>query len=169
MTGRNSLDSNTPLFNDEEAKKLAEFNKFNDFFLSHKSREPIHKEEENRIVLVEPIGGDNCNSGVENSLPTKNNDSSSKQSGSSTSQIYNALHNSSETFDEFPDMETGFSYKGKETADQPMKSEHDIPPGYKRMTIWDPGLQTLYTATVPENTPELTSEEIERYNSFNPI
>lgn len=68
MNGRNSSDSNTSLHSDEETKKLDEFNKFNDFFLEHISRESIHREKDkNRIVLVESIEGNNCKDNLEKS------------------------------------------------------------------------------------------------------
>jgi hypothetical protein len=130
-----------------------EFSEFNDFFLSHKNSMPAEQNTNiPRLVLVEENNG---------SPPTK-------QSSSSTNLIYNALRNSSETFD-LPDMKTGSSYKGDETLDRTIKQIHDdIPPGCKRMTMWCHELQDFSIATVPEETPELANEEYARYSSISP-
>lgn len=165
MNGRNSSDSNTALYYTEDTQQLAEFNKFNDFFLLH--RNPVHIESKKEVkpVLVEE---ENLNNS-QNSTSSKNSDSPIKQA-SSTNEICNALRNASETIgNEFPDMQTGRSYNGNPTVDRPMQHEkYDVPPGYKRMTIWDNALETFCIATVPENTPALTREEIERYSLINP-
>lgn len=75
-----------------------------------------------------------------------------------------------EAFEKFPGMEAGFSYKGKETVNQPLQHiEHNIPHGYKRITLFSPELQSCCIAIVPEDTPELTQEEYERYSHLNSI
>lgn len=91
------------------------------------------------------------------------------QSGCSTNQIFNTLRNSHKSSDLPPKMNDGVSSRGKDIIDRPMQRiQHDIPPGYKRMTMWDHELQRFGIATVSEDTPELTYEEIVRYSSIKP-
>lgn len=69
----------------------------------------------------------------------------------------------------FPTMDTGFSYAGKRATNPSLENaEQNIPPGYKRITLFNHELQSFCLATVPESTPELTQEEYERYSSINP-
>lgn len=69
----------------------------------------------------------------------------------------------------FPTMDAGFSYRGsRATNPSAENAEQSISPGYKRMTLFNHELQSFCLATVPENTPELTQEEYERYSRINP-
>jgi hypothetical protein len=75
--------SNVPSDSDEESKKLAEFNKYNDYFLAHKTSIPaitcedLKKIEKDRIVLVE---NGNCKDNLKKL--TSNNNEESKESSS---------------------------------------------------------------------------------------
>lgn len=72
-------------------------------------------------------------------------------------------------FDELPDLQHGHSYKGDETtASNMIITEESIPQGFKKMTMWSSELQSFCIGTVPEETPELTDEEYEKYASINP-
>jgi len=69
----------------------------------------------------------------------------------------------------FPTADNGFSYKGSRATNPPVENaEQNIPPGYKRMSLFNQELQSFCLATVPESTPELTQEEYERYSRINP-
>jgi hypothetical protein len=191
MESRNSSDFNAPWISDEEIKKLADSTTFTEEQLRklfEASKFQYTKEELIRLVesayvpsqgkvvhidhehdVIYYAAADDLNK-PENSIASKNSDSHIKQSSSTTGKIYNALRNSPEELEfTLPDMKDGFSYKGKETVDRPMQRIQDeIPPGYKRMTMWSHELQDFCIATVPEKTPELTSEEYVRYSSINP-
>lgn len=67
--------------------------------------------------------------------------------------------------DELPDMQHGFSYKGDGAASRNMQKiiEPSLPAGFKKMTMWSPELKSFCIGVVPEDTPELTSEEYEKY------
>lgn len=92
----------------------------------------------------------------------------------STNQIFNALGVLPNTFD-IPPIEFGYSFRGEKNIvtdksnDKPKERVDDIPPGYKKMLMWCEPLQSFGLGIVPEDTPELTGEEIERYSSLNPM
>lgn len=161
MKARDGSDSSAQLYSDKEQ----EFNQFNDFFLAHKTSVLMEiAPKDSRIVLVE-ADKDNL---AKSTLTDSHDLSPMKQTSNSTSQIHNAMHNSSEALP-FPDMQDGFSYEGKETVDRSMQHiENDIPPGYKKMIMWDQELQRVCIGTVPEDTPKLTDEELNRYSAINP-
>lgn len=175
MKGRNNSGSNTPLFSEEEFKKMAEHSQFTEEDLRRLAENAyvppqgkVVRIDQEHDVLYYAAEEDHLNE-PEKSISPKNSDSPTKQS-SSTQQIYNTLRNSLEALDfTFPDMKDGFSYKGKEMIDRPMQRiENDIPTGYKKMTMWCHDLQSFCIGTVPEGTPELTSEELEKYRSMRP-
>lgn len=91
------------------------------------------------------------------------------QSASAMQESHNPRRNLSVFDYELPDLQRGFSYKGNETRVKNMQtSSKSIPPGFKEMTVWDEEVQDFWRKIVPEDTPELTDEEFQRYSAINP-
>lgn len=162
--------------NDDEFKKLAEFNKYNDFFLSHKNNIPIPIEQKkDALCLVEK---DNSKDDSKNSIKNEKSKESTSYKHLGLGLMvgicsYLALNDSriSIAFSAIAGISSWliFSNNRNEASERPMQRiEYDIPDGYKRMTMWSHELQDFCIGTVPENTLELTSEEYKRYSSINP-